>query len=98
MRNEAYDSAIIYKDKTKRWHDHIIIRKEFNDGESILLYNSRLRLFPGKLKSKWSGPLTVISVTPFAIVTLKTNSVNKFKVNAHRLKHYMGGTMNEDQS
>ena len=29
LRNEAYDSARIYKDKTKRWNDQKILRKEF---------------------------------------------------------------------
>ena len=71
--NEAYDSARIYKDKTKKWHDQRILRREFKIGESILLYNSRLRLFLGKLKSRWSGPYIVVAGTPFGAVTLKTN-------------------------
>ena len=75
-RNEAYDSARIYKDKTKRWHDQRILRKECKVGELVLLYNSRLRLFPRKLKSRWSGPFTVIAVTPFGAVTLKADSRN----------------------
>ena len=57
LRNEAYDNARIYKDKTKRWHDQRILRKEFKVRELVLLYNSRLRLFPRKLKSRWSGQL-----------------------------------------
>ena len=52
LRNEAYDNARIYKDKTKKWHDQRILRKEFKAGDQVLLFNSRLRLFPGKLKSK----------------------------------------------
>ena len=98
LRNETYDNARIYKDKTKRWHNQKILRKKFKVGESVLLYNSRLRLFLGKLKSRWSGPYIVISVTPFGAVTLKTNSWNEFKVNGQRLKYYMGGAMNEEQS
>ena len=93
LRNEAYDNAKIYKDKTKRWHDQKNLRKEFR----VLLYNSRLKLFLGKLKSRWSGPYTIILVTPFGAVILKTNSRNEFKVNSQRLKHYMGGAMNEEQ-
>ena len=58
LRNEAYDNARIYKDKTKKWHDQRILRKEFRAGDQVLLFKSRLRLFPGKLKSKWSGPYT----------------------------------------
>ena len=65
-------------------------------GELVLLYNSRLELFPGKLKSRWSGPFTVIVVTPFRVVTLRTESGNEFKVNGQRLKHHIGGSMNEE--
>ena len=66
LRNEACDNARIYKDKTKKWHDQRIQRKEFREGDQVLLFNSRLRLFLGKLKSKWSGPYTVIASTTFA--------------------------------
>ena len=52
LRNEAYDNARIYKDKTKKWHDQRILRKEFKAEEQVLLYNSRLKLFPRKLKSR----------------------------------------------
>ena len=98
LRNEADDNVRIYKDKTKRWHDQRILRKEFKLGELVLLYNSRLRLFKGKLKSRWSGPYIAIAVTPFGAVTLRTNSGNEFKVNGQRLKCYIGGILNEDQS
>ena len=67
-------------------------------GELVLLYNLRLRLFRGNLKSRWSGPFTVITVTPFGAVTLKIESGNEFKVNGQRLKHYIGGILNEEQS
>ena len=55
LRNEAYGNARIYKDKIKKWHDQKIMRKDFRVGELVLLYNSRLKLFLGKLKSRWSG-------------------------------------------
>ena len=93
--NEVYDNARIYKDKTKKWHDQKIMRREFKAGEQVLLYNSRLKLFPGKLKSRWSGPYIVVTSTTFGAITLKTNSGSKFKVNGKRLKHYLGGNMNE---
>ena len=76
LRNEAYDNARIYKDKTKRWHDQKILRKEFKVGELVLPYNSRLKLCPGKLKSRWSGPFIVTTITPFGAFTLKTRSRN----------------------
>ena len=96
LRNEAYDNAIIYKDKTKKWHDQKIMRREFKAGEPVLLNNSKLKLFPAKLKSRWSDPYSVVACTPFGAVTLKTNSGNEFKVSGQRLKHYLGGNINED--
>ena len=59
FHNEAYKNAKIYKEKTKAWHDKHIARKEFEPGQWVLLFNSRLKLFPGKLKSRWSRPFTV---------------------------------------
>ena len=89
LRNEAYDNARIYKDKTKRWNDQRILRKKFKAGDQVLLFNSRLKLFPGKLKSNWSGPYTMVSSNTFGAVTLKTDAGEEFKVNGQRLKHYL---------
>ena len=47
FRNEAYKKAKIYKEKKKSWHDKHISRKEFEAGQWVLLFNSRLKLFPG---------------------------------------------------
>ena len=96
LRNEAYDNAKIYKDKTKKWHDQKIMRREFKAGELVLLYNSKLKLFPRKLKSRWSGPYIVVASTPFGVVTLKNDYENEFKVNDQRLKHYLRGNIKED--
>ena len=56
FRNEAYDNAKFYKDKTKKWHDQKILRKDFKLGELVLLYNSKLKLFSRKtqVKVEWS--------------------------------------------
>ena len=81
LGNEAYDNARIYKDKTKKWHDQKILRRGFKAGDQVLLFNSRLKLFPGKLRSNWSGPYTVVENTTFGAVTLKTNTGEEFKVN-----------------
>ncbi|XP_030963796.1 uncharacterized protein LOC115984957 [Quercus lobata] len=56
FRNDAYENVQIYKDKTKRWHEKHILSREFEVGQKVLLFNSRLRLFLGKLHSRWSGP------------------------------------------
>ncbi|XP_059635406.1 uncharacterized protein LOC132277584 [Cornus florida] len=62
LRNDAYESSRIYKAKTKLEHDKQILRKEFFQGQKVLLYNSRLALFHGKLRSRWSGPYYVLMV------------------------------------
>ena len=98
LRNETYDNARIYKDKTKKRHDQKILRKEFRVGDLVLLLNSRLKFFLGKHKSWWSGPYTIVVVIPFGAITLKTNSGDEFKVNGQRLKHYLGGRSNEEES
>ena len=64
----------------------------------VLLYNSRLKLFQGKLKSRWSGPYIVIVVTPSGAVTLISDLGNEFKVNGQRLKHYLGSIIIGEQS
>ncbi|KAM6579410.1 hypothetical protein CsatA_003184 [Cannabis sativa] len=98
FRNEAYENAKIYKERTKRWHDRNLVRKEFQPGQQVLLFNSRLKLFPGKLKSRWSGPFTVIKVFPYGAVELKGESPNTFKVNGQRLKLYLGGKFDQTKS
>src|SRR5262249_29971657 len=47
----AYDNARIYKERTKKLHDRHILKRDFKADDTMLLYNSRLKLFPGKLKS-----------------------------------------------
>ena len=84
------------KIKQKKWNDQIILRREFKVRDQVLLFNSRLRLFLGKLKSKWSGPYTVVSSTQFGVVTLRTINHEEFKVNGQRLKHYLGRMQMEE--
>ncbi|GJT80793.1 reverse transcriptase domain-containing protein [Tanacetum coccineum] len=91
LRDQAYENSLIYKEKTKRIHDAKIKNRVFNVGDRVLLFNSRLKIFSGKLKSRWSGPFTVTQVFPYGTVELSQNSGPNFKVNGHRLKHYFGG-------
>ena len=91
FRFHAYESSKLYKERTKKWHDKKIVFKTFEPGQQVLLYNSRLRLFPGKLKSRWSGPFTVVQAFDHGAVELEGKSGEKFKVNGQRLKHYWGG-------
>ncbi|XP_074305325.1 uncharacterized protein LOC141640420 [Silene latifolia] len=91
FRLEAYESSRLYKEKTKRFHDKAIIRREFKEGDFVLLFNSRYKLFSGKLKSKWSGPFTVVRAFPYGSVEVSDGD-QTFKVNGQRLKHYIAGT------
>ncbi|KAG7564179.1 Reverse transcriptase domain [Arabidopsis suecica] len=88
IRLEAYESSKIYKERTKFFHDKKIITKDFQVGDQVLLFNSRLKLFPGKLKSRWSGPFCVTEVRPYGAVTLAGKS-GDFTVNGQRLKKYL---------
>ncbi|GJS49461.1 reverse transcriptase domain-containing protein [Tanacetum coccineum] len=91
LRDQAYENSLIYKEKTKRIHDSKIKNRVFNVGDQVLLFNSRLKIFSGRLKSRWSGPFTIVHVFPYGTVELSQNSEPNFKVNGHRLKHYFGG-------
>ncbi|XP_025628304.1 uncharacterized protein [Arachis hypogaea] len=96
FRNKAYDNAKIYKENPKRWHDQKIARREFTKGQRVLLYNSRLKFFPGKLKSRWSGPFTILKISPYGHVELMEDKTQRtFTVNGHRLKHYLGDSLDE---
>lgn len=52
FRLQAYESDALYKEGMKLYHDKHIKKCTFNVRDQVLLYNSRLRLFPGKLRSK----------------------------------------------
>nr|GEV08840.1 reverse transcriptase domain-containing protein [Tanacetum cinerariifolium] len=90
LRNQAYENYLIYKEKTKRLHDSKIKDRVFSIGDRVLLINSRLNIFTGKLKSHWSGPFTISHVYPYGTVELSQPDGPNFKVKGHRLKHYFG--------
>ncbi|XP_073121426.1 uncharacterized protein [Henckelia pumila] len=88
FRSEAYDNSKIYKENTKKWHDKVIVHREFEKGQRVLLFNSRLKLFPGKLKSRWSRPFLVETVYPHGSIELRCTDGRVFKVNGQRVKNY----------
>lgn len=96
IRNDAYESSKIYKERTKIFHDKLISRKEFVEGQQVLLYHSRLKLFPGKLRSRWVGPFIVRKVYAHGAVDIESPQTgNSFKVNGHRLKHFYNSFSSE---
>ncbi|CAN6691860.1 unnamed protein product [Malus baccata var. baccata] len=89
IRHEAYENARIYKEKTMAFHDKMLRGKTFEIGQKVLLFNSRLHLFPGKLRSKWVGPFVVTNLFVHGAVQIKSlRTGQEFKVNGHRLKPY----------
>ncbi|KAJ9535750.1 hypothetical protein OSB04_un001096 [Centaurea solstitialis] len=89
LRNNSYENAKLYKEKTKKWHDKRIIPKELAEGQQVLLFNSRLKLFPGKLNSQWTGPFTIAKVHTYRSIDLiDPEKGTTFKVNGQRVKPF----------
>nr|GFD11200.1 reverse transcriptase domain-containing protein [Tanacetum cinerariifolium] len=78
-------------EKTKKIHDSKIKNIVFNVGDRVLLFNSRLKIFSGKLKTRWTRPFTVAQVFPYGTVELSQTEGPNFTVNGHRLKYYFRG-------
>ena len=92
-RTQAYENAILFKENIKRWHDKRIQKREFNVGDHVLLYNSRLRFFAGKLLSKWEGPYVIEEVYHSSAIKINNaEGTNPKVVNGQRIKHYISGT------
>ena len=80
----------MYKERTKCYHDKRLVPKTLHPGMKVLLFNSRLRLFPGKLRSRWDGPFKIVQVFEHGVVELLDSKTQKtFKVNGHRVKPYL---------
>nr|GEX40794.1 reverse transcriptase domain-containing protein [Tanacetum cinerariifolium] len=91
LRDQAYKNSLIYKERKKKLHDAKIKYRIFNVGDQVLLFNSRLKIFLGKLKSRWSGPFIISKVYLYGTTKLVPANGSNFKVNCHRLKHYHRG-------
>lgn len=92
IRLGAYENVVIYKERTKRYNDKKLVKKEFHVGQQVFLYNSRLRLFPGKLKSRLCGPFILNKVFTNRVIEIKyLEDLRIFMVNGQRLKIYAEG-------
>nr|GEW25339.1 reverse transcriptase domain-containing protein [Tanacetum cinerariifolium] len=91
LRDQAYENSLIYKERTKKLHDSKIKNRIFNVGDQVLLFNSRLKIFSGKLKTRWSGPFTITQVFSYGTVELSQPNGPNFKVNGHHVMHYFRG-------
>ncbi|XP_055822047.1 uncharacterized protein LOC129890534 [Solanum dulcamara] len=86
----AYKRAALYKERIKKYHYQKNEKSTFAPGDLVLLFNSRMCLFPSKLKSKWLGLLQGSQVFPHGAVELEKKDGMKFKVNGQRIKEYIG--------
>nr|GEZ43228.1 reverse transcriptase domain-containing protein [Tanacetum cinerariifolium] len=91
LLDQAYKNSLIYKEKTRKIHDSKIKNHIFNVGDWVLLFNSRLKIFSGKLKTRRSGPFTITKVFPYGTVELSQPDGPNFKVHGYRVKHYFRG-------
>nr|GEY54938.1 reverse transcriptase domain-containing protein [Tanacetum cinerariifolium] len=91
LRDQAYENSLIYKERTKKLHDAKIKNCIFNVGDQVLLFNSRLKIFSGKLMSRWLGSFIIFEIYPYETAKLVHPDGCNFKVNCHCLKHYHGG-------
>nr|GEZ75229.1 hypothetical protein [Tanacetum cinerariifolium] len=89
LKLDAYESSVSYKERTKRWHDkRIKTPTDYEKGEKVLLLNSRLRLFPRKLKSRWYEPFTISKDMKGGAIELCDEEGNEFIVNKQRVNMY----------
>nr|GEW01799.1 reverse transcriptase domain-containing protein [Tanacetum cinerariifolium] len=79
LRDQAYENYVIYKERTKKLHDSKIKNRIFNVGDQVLLFNSRFKIFSGKLKTRWSGLFTITQVFPYGTVELSQPNGPNFK-------------------
>nr|GEW25679.1 DNA-directed DNA polymerase [Tanacetum cinerariifolium] len=87
---EAYENSLIYKEKTKRIHDSKIKDHIFNVGDQVLVFNSRFKIFSGKLKTCWTGPFPVTQVFPYGTIELSQTDKPNFKVRNKQEKDKIG--------
>ena len=90
LRRESYESSRIYKERLKLFHDKTIARKNFEPNQKVLLYSSRLHMFLGKLRSRWTSPFVVKVVYPYGAMEIENPENGKsFKVHGQRLKPFL---------
>ena len=94
LRFHACEKSKLYKQKVKIYHDKKLLMRNFQPGQQLLLFNSRLRLFLGKLKSKWSRPFIMNEVKPYGVVVLEDPTTKRtWTTNGSRIKHCLGGNV-----
>ncbi|GJR55726.1 reverse transcriptase domain-containing protein [Tanacetum coccineum] len=89
LRHQAYENSRLYKARTKVRHNKKFrMRKEFKQGNKVLLFHSKYKFKQPKLRSRWLGPYVVKYQYPSGYVKLYGKDGKTFIVNGHRLKLY----------
>ena len=87
----AYENTKLYKGKTKRWHHKHIMSRIFEPGQLVILFNSRLKLFPEKLWSKWKSLFEVVGMTQHSALELRNkDNISTLLVSGQHVKHLFG--------
>ncbi|XP_061355003.1 uncharacterized protein LOC133299553 [Gastrolobium bilobum] len=98
FRGNTYENHKLYNEKMKKWHDKRIRNRDVKIGQKLLLFNSRLKLFLGKLKSRWTGPYQIVNDAGNRTFEIQgAEHGRSFKVNEHRLKLYNDETFDEKE-
>nr|GEU49605.1 reverse transcriptase domain-containing protein [Tanacetum cinerariifolium] len=84
LRDQAYENSLIYKEKAKKIHESKIKNRIFNVGDRVLLFNYRLKIFSGKLKTRWSGRFTITKVFLYRTIELSQPNGPNFKLGTFR--------------
>jgi len=97
LRLDAYESSQEYKENIKKQQYKSNSRREFKEGGLFLLFNSRLKLFPGKLRLRWSRSSKVVKVFPYGAIEVWSQSFEAFKVNVQRPKYYVTSNLIQEK-
>ena len=87
---KAYECLSLYKEKMKKYHDQKIEKHDILVGDLVLFLDYKMRLFPGKLMSKWTGPYLITQLFLHGAVDLENKEGMRFKVTEQRIKIYLG--------
>ncbi|GKD43619.1 hypothetical protein Tco_1268264 [Tanacetum coccineum] len=98
MRLDAYESSISYKERKKVARQTDKTPTNYEKGDKVLLFNSRLRLFLGKLKTRWYGPFLVSKDMKNGAIKLYDEDGNEFIVNKQRVKPYQKDVLDVDKN
>lgn len=77
----SYKSSTLYEEKMKLYHKPKIKKRDLIASDMILLFDSRIKLFQGKLKSRWKDTYRVVTVFAFDAIVLENKKGMGIKIN-----------------